>query len=97
MSTGLQKDRQGDLMVGWAEMPRSPGHDHVVKRAYLDGNVQERKWQALVIRVTEITAFDIDDTGNLIVHEDEREEPKPKPGRKRASAKSKPRKGVATV
>ncbi len=26
MSMGLQKDRQGDLMVGWAEMPRSPGH-----------------------------------------------------------------------
>ncbi len=23
---GLRKDRQGDLMVGWAEMPRSPGH-----------------------------------------------------------------------
>ena len=23
---GQQKDRQGDLMVGWAEMPRSPGH-----------------------------------------------------------------------
>ena len=23
---GHQKDRQGDLMVGWAEMPRSPGH-----------------------------------------------------------------------
>ncbi len=26
MSMGLQKDRQGDLMVGWAEIPRSPGH-----------------------------------------------------------------------
>ncbi len=26
MSMGLRKDRQGDLMVGWAEMPRSPGH-----------------------------------------------------------------------
>ena len=23
---GQQKDRQGDLMVGWSEMPRSPGH-----------------------------------------------------------------------
>ncbi len=23
---GLRKDRQGDLMAGWAEMPRSPGH-----------------------------------------------------------------------
>ena len=26
MTMGPQKDRQGDLMVGWAEMPRSPGH-----------------------------------------------------------------------
>ncbi len=26
MAMGHQKDRQGDLMVGWAEMPRSPGH-----------------------------------------------------------------------
>ena len=26
MAMGQQKDRQGDLMVGWAEMPRSPGH-----------------------------------------------------------------------
>ena len=23
---GQQKDRQGDLMVSWAELPRSPGH-----------------------------------------------------------------------
>jgi hypothetical protein len=26
MAMGQQKDREGDLMVGWAEMPRSPGH-----------------------------------------------------------------------
>jgi transposase len=26
MAMGHQKDRQGDLMVGWSEMPRSPGH-----------------------------------------------------------------------
>ena len=26
MVMGQQQDRQGDLMVGWAEMPRSPGH-----------------------------------------------------------------------
>ncbi len=26
MAMGQQKDRQFDLMVGWAEMPRSPGH-----------------------------------------------------------------------
>ena len=23
---GQQKDRQGDLLVSWSEMPRSPGH-----------------------------------------------------------------------
>lgn len=34
---------------------------HVVKRAYLKGEVQERKWQALTIRVEEISAYDIDD------------------------------------
>ena len=26
MAMGQQKDRQGDLMVSWSEMPRSPGH-----------------------------------------------------------------------
>ena len=26
MATGRQGDRQGDLMVAWSEMPRSPGH-----------------------------------------------------------------------
>ncbi len=26
MAMGPQKDRQGDLLVGWSEMPRSPGH-----------------------------------------------------------------------
>ena len=26
MAMGRQKDRQGDLMVGWSEMPRAPGH-----------------------------------------------------------------------
>ena len=26
MTMGQQKDRQGDLMVSWSEMPRSPGH-----------------------------------------------------------------------
>ena len=26
MSMGQQKDHQGDLMVSWSEMPRSPGH-----------------------------------------------------------------------
>ena len=26
MAMGRQKDGQGDLMVSWSEMPRSPGH-----------------------------------------------------------------------
>src|SRR5215208_309241 len=26
MALGRQKDRQAELMVGWAELPRSPGH-----------------------------------------------------------------------
>jgi transposase len=26
MVLGRQKERQGELMVGWAELPRSPGH-----------------------------------------------------------------------
>ena len=26
MTMGRQKDGQGDLMVSWSEMPRSPGH-----------------------------------------------------------------------
>ena len=26
MAIGRQKDGQGDLMVSWSEMPRSPGH-----------------------------------------------------------------------
>jgi hypothetical protein len=57
---------------------------HVVKRAYLNKNVQEKKWQALVILANEIGAFDIDDiddNGNLIIEEDEAvEAPDPKSG-----------------
>jgi len=34
---------------------------HVIKRAYLADDVQENKWQALVIRANEISAFDVDD------------------------------------
>lgn len=59
---------------------------HVTKRAYLAGKVQERKWQALVVRANEVGAFDLDDLddeGNLIPDEDEEEETKPA---KKASA-----------
>jgi hypothetical protein len=34
---------------------------YVVKRAFLNGQVQERKWQALIVRASEVTAFDVDD------------------------------------
>ena len=54
---------------------------HVIKRAYLDKKVQEKKWQALVVRANEIGAFDIDDLddqGNLIPVEKEEEKPKSK-------------------
>jgi hypothetical protein len=47
---------------------------HVIKRAYLAKQVPENKWQALVIRTNEVSAFDIDDIddkGKLIVDEDE--------------------------
>ena len=26
MALGRQKERQAELMVGWTELPRSPGH-----------------------------------------------------------------------
>ncbi|MEG3087819.1 hypothetical protein [Sphingomonas sp. PB4P5] len=58
---------------------------HIIKRAYLAGKVQERKWQSLVVRANEVSAFDLDDLddkGNLIPDEDdedETEKPKPKP------------------
>jgi hypothetical protein len=42
---------------------------HVIKRAYVAGRVQDRKWQALVIRANEVGAFDlddIDDDGQLV-------------------------------
>lgn len=50
---------------------------HVIKRAYLNKKVQERKWQALVVRANEIGAFDLDDInddGNLIDTEDEEDD-----------------------
>lgn len=34
---------------------------HIIKRAYLAGNVQEKKWQALVYRANEVGAIDMDD------------------------------------
>ena len=50
---------------------------HVIKRAYLKGQVSETKWQALVIRTNEIGAFDlddVDDAGKLVMDEEVIEE-----------------------
>jgi hypothetical protein len=59
----------------------------VIKRAYIAGKVQERKWQALVVRANEVSAFDLDDLddeGNLIPDEDEEEAEEEKPKAKPA-------------
>lgn len=37
---------------------------HVIKRAHLAGQVQDHKWQALVVRANEVSAFDLDDLGD---------------------------------
>jgi hypothetical protein len=47
---------------------------HVIKRAYLAGQVHENKWQALVVRANEVSAFDLDDIdeeGKIIEDEDD--------------------------
>ncbi len=57
---------------------------HIIKRAFLQGKVQERKWQALIIRANEVSAFDlddIDDQGNIIPREEEEEEEEATPKR----------------
>jgi hypothetical protein len=60
---------------------------HVIKRAYLKGDVPEDKYRALVIRTNEIGAFDLDDIddtdGSLIVPTDDDEEEEKKPAKKR--------------
>lgn len=51
-----------------------PNPYHVIKRHFLLGQVQERKWQALIVRAEEIPALDIDeidDEGNLLVEDDD--------------------------
>jgi|TARA_R110001599_G_scaffold32545_1_gene106703 hypothetical protein len=68
---------------------------YVIKRAHLNEKVQDRKWQALIIRANELSIFDPDDVGEdgkLIVKEDEDESEAPK--KVKASPKRKPRKRV---
>jgi hypothetical protein len=67
---------------------------HVIKRAYLSGQVQEKKWQALVVRANEVSAFDtddIDDEGKLIVVKDEENDDKAEePTRRRPAPRARP-------
>lgn len=73
---GLMPGPLGDLSYAVFYNPY-----HVIKRAYIAKKVQERKWQALVVRAAEIGAFDIDDLddeGNLIPEPEEVPKPKPK-------------------
>lgn len=73
---GLKSGPLGDLSYAVFYNPY-----HVVKRAYLSGKVQERKWQALIIRANEISSYDFDDIdedGSLIIAPEE-DEAKPEP------------------
>lgn len=74
---GLKPGPLGDLSYAVIYNPY-----HVIKRAYLANRVQENKWQALVIRANEVSAFDldeIDDNGELIVVEDQEDADGDKP------------------
>lgn len=88
---GLKPGPLGDLSYAIVYNPY-----HVIKRAYLIGQVHENKWQALVIRANEVSAFDLDDVddkGKLIVvgDEDDDEAVKPTPRRIRSAKAAKPR------
>ena len=66
---GLKPGPLGDLSYAIVFNPY-----YVIKRAYIAKEVQENKWQALVIRMNEVSAFDldnIDDAGRLVVVEDD--------------------------
>jgi hypothetical protein len=68
---------------------------YVIKRAHLNEKVQDRKWQALIIRANELSIFDPDDVGEdgkLILKEDEDEGEAPK--NVKMISKRKPRKRV---
>jgi hypothetical protein len=82
----LQSGPLGDLSYAVFYNPY-----HVVKRAHIEGKVQDRKWQALMMRAMEVKAFDIDDiddAGNFFIEEEE-VEPTPKPKVKRKPTRSK--------
>jgi hypothetical protein len=69
---------------------------HVIKRAYLAGEVLENKWQALAIRANEVSAFDLDDLdddGNLVVVEGDKNET----AKSMARSKRQPRSAVEKI
>lgn len=65
---------------------------HVIKRAYLKGLVAEDKYRALVIRMNEIGAFDVDDIGDdghlIVPKDDDEEKEEKKPVKKRITRPS---------
>ena len=68
---------------------------YVIKRAHLNETVQDRKWQALIIRANELSIFDPDDVGEdgkLTFKEDEDDGEAPK--KVKVTSKRKPRKRV---
>lgn len=68
---------------------------YVIKRAHLDEKIQDRKWQALIIRANELSIFDPDDVGEdgkLVLKEDEDEGEAPK--KVKVPSKRRPRKRV---
>lgn len=71
---GLKSGPLGDLSYAVFYNPY-----HVIKRAFLNGQVQERKWQSLIVRANEISAFDIDDIDDsgMLVVDSEQEEIRP--------------------
>src|SRR5207245_10324810 len=86
---GLKPGPLGDLSYAIIYNPY-----HVIKRAYLIGQVHENKWQALVIRANEVSAFDVDDlddNGKLIVVEDEADDDEAEVAKRRPAARARPK------
>jgi len=54
---------------------------HIIKRSYLKGKVQERKWISLIVRANELQIFDLEDIGDdgklVPAKEDEEEKTTP--------------------
>lgn len=71
---GLKSGPLGDLSYAIFYNPY-----HIIKQAFIRGEFQERKWQALIIRANEIGAYDIDgiDDSGALLTTNERSEEKP--------------------